>query len=259
MQDRKPFKLRGIIIVYNFLQVLFSLYLFLEVSAVGWLAGGYNWRCQPVNHSTDEKTMRMVAVCWWYYFSKFTEFFDTFFFVLRKRYDQVSTLHVIHHGIMPFSVWWGVKFMPGGHSTFFGFLNTFVHIIMYSYYMLAAMGPEMQKYLWWKKYLTMFQMAQFVGIFTHAFQLFFSNACNYPIVFAYWIGGHGVLFLFLFSNFYKQAYKKKDVKVKVDRDINENALNGGNGLYVAKEKTAIDQNGNHAIANGTRSRVAVSE
>jgi hypothetical protein len=45
----------------------------------------------------------MTHFCWWYYFSKFTEFFDTFFFVLRKRYDQVSTLHVIHHGIMPFS------------------------------------------------------------------------------------------------------------------------------------------------------------
>lgn len=45
----------------------------------------------------------MASGCWWYYFSKFTEFFDTFFFVMRKRYDQVSTLHVIHHGIMPFS------------------------------------------------------------------------------------------------------------------------------------------------------------
>ncbi|KAG5675221.1 hypothetical protein PVAND_005145 [Polypedilum vanderplanki] len=262
MQDRKPFKLRKIIIVYNFLQVLFSLYLFLEVASVGWIGGGYSWRCQPVNHSTDADTMRMVSVCWWYYFSKFTEFFDTFFFVLRKRYDQVSTLHVIHHGIMPFSVWWGVKFMPGGHSSFFGFLNTFVHIVMYTYYMLAAMGPEMQKYLWWKKYLTMFQMIQFIGIFTHAFQLFFHNPCNYPIVLAYWIGGHGVLFLFLFANFYKQAYTKKEVKVKVDRDINENALNGGNGLYEAKQKaaTAFDQNGNHAYSNGVRNRItAVAE
>ena len=50
---------------------------------------------------------------------------------------------------------WGVKFTPGGHSSFFGFVNTFVHIIMYAYYMLAAMGPHMQKYLWWKKYLTL--------------------------------------------------------------------------------------------------------
>lgn len=83
---------------------------------------------------------------------------------MRKRYDQVSTLHVIHHGIMPVSVWWGVKFTPGGHSSFFGFLNTFVHIIMYTYYMLAAMGPHMQKYLWWKRYLTVLQMVGFIGI-----------------------------------------------------------------------------------------------
>jgi len=29
---------------------------------------------------------------------------------------------------------------------------------MYFYYMVAAMGPEYQKYIWWKKYLTTFQM-----------------------------------------------------------------------------------------------------
>jgi hypothetical protein len=37
-------------------------------------------------------------------------------------------------------------------------LNTFVHIIMYSYYLLAALGPRFQKYVWWKKYLTVLQM-----------------------------------------------------------------------------------------------------
>lgn len=29
---------------------------------------------------------------------------------------------------------------------------------MYFYYMIAAMGPKYQKYIWWKKYLTTFQM-----------------------------------------------------------------------------------------------------
>lgn len=37
-------------------------------------------------------------------------------------------------------------------------LNTFVHIIMYLYYLLAALGPRFQKYIWWKKYLTVLQM-----------------------------------------------------------------------------------------------------
>ena len=127
----------------------------------------------------------MVYACWWYYFSKFTEFFDTvnifknhfirinlnsiiviwivclqIFFVLRKKDEHVSLLHVVHHGIMPMSVWFGVRFTPGGHSTFFGLLNTFVHIVMYFYYMVAAMGPQYQKFIWWKKYLTAFQMVR---------------------------------------------------------------------------------------------------
>lgn len=74
--------------------------------------------------------------------------------------------------------------------------------------MLAAMGPQMQKYLWWKKYLTLLQMTQFVLVMVHAFQLLFYNPCNYPIAFVWWIGAHAVMFYFLFSNFYKQAYKK---------------------------------------------------
>ena len=121
MENRKPFKMRGIIVVYNFIQVILSFYLFWEVSVVGWFYD-YSWRCQPIDRSNSEMGMRvsflmrqmtrdginnfclqMAQVCWWYFFSKFTEFFDTFFFVMRKRYDQVSSLHVIHHGIMPFS------------------------------------------------------------------------------------------------------------------------------------------------------------
>jgi len=35
------------------------------------------------------------------------------FFVLRKKNEHISTLHVIHHGVMPMSVWFGVKFTPG--------------------------------------------------------------------------------------------------------------------------------------------------
>lgn len=60
-----------------------------------------------------------------------------------------------------FSVWMGMKFAPGGHSTFFAMLNAFVHIVMYFYYMIAAMGPKYQKFIWWKKYLTAFQMVSF--------------------------------------------------------------------------------------------------
>lgn len=108
----------------------------------------------------------------------------------------------------------------GGHSTFFGFLNTFVHIVMYSYYLLAALGPRIQPYLWWKKYLTTLQMIQFILVMIHAFQLFFID-CNYPKAFVWFIGMHAIMFYFLFRNFYNEAYKKKNLKNVAGKQKND--------------------------------------
>jgi elongation of very long chain fatty acids protein 7 len=58
MENRKPFKLRKLLIVYNFAQVLFSLYLFYEAAAAGWFSG-YSLRCQPVDYSNDPKALRV--------------------------------------------------------------------------------------------------------------------------------------------------------------------------------------------------------
>lgn len=206
MKERGPYNIRLFMVFYNFAMVAVSAYIFLKLGIYGWF-GKYNYKCQPVDYSSSVEAIGMAHLAWWYYISKFIEFCDTIFFVLRKKFSHVSTLHVIHHGVMPMSVWWGVKFTPGGHSTFFAFVNSFVHILMYFYYGLSAVGPEMNKYLWWKKYMTTFQMVQFVFIFVHSFQLLFRD-CNYPRGFMWWIGFHAVLFWFLFWDFYKNAYRR---------------------------------------------------
>ena len=41
---------------------------------------------------------------------------------------------------------------------FVGMVNSFIHTLMYVYYGLAAVGPSMQKYLWWKRYMTKLQL-----------------------------------------------------------------------------------------------------
>jgi len=96
--------------------------------------------------------------CYVYFIAKLTELLDTIFFVLRKKDNQVSFLHLYHHTVMPMISWGCTKYFPGGHGTFIGVINSFVHIVMYFYYMLAAMGPEFQKYLWWKHWITNLQM-----------------------------------------------------------------------------------------------------
>lgn len=63
----------------------------------------------------------------------------------------------------------------------------------------------------------------------HAFQLLFID-CNYPKAFVWWIGLHAVMFYFLFSNFYKQTYVKKEKKVKSDDQNDERPKRSNIGI-----------------------------
>lgn len=206
MKNREPFKLKEVMLVYNLLQTIINIWLLYHV---GWLwFVHYDWKCQPVDYSNSHVGLAALNVTYWYYMSKFLDFFDSFLFVLRKKVSHLSTLHVVHHGGLPIFVWFGPRFVGGGHTTFCGFLNTGVHVVMYLYYFLAALGPKVQLYLWWKKYLTKLQMIQFVVFILHALQPLFYE-CSYPKIYCWIILAHGLLYFVLFANFYIKAYLKR--------------------------------------------------
>lgn len=77
-----------------------SCFLFFGLGNHGWF-GKYDYRCQPVDYSDSPDAIGMARFAWFYYLTKFIEFIDTIFFVMRKKFDHISTLHVVHHGIMP--------------------------------------------------------------------------------------------------------------------------------------------------------------
>lgn len=83
------------------------------------------------------------------------------FFTLRKKQNQVTFLHVYHHTITSICSWLYVKFLPGQQGAVIIFLNSLVHVIMYTYYLISALGPKYKKYLWWKKYMTWIQLVKF--------------------------------------------------------------------------------------------------
>ncbi|MPC68985.1 Elongation of very long chain fatty acids protein [Portunus trituberculatus] len=137
---------------------------------------------------------------------------------------------------MPVGLWFGVHFQPGGHSTLMGLLNSFVHTVMYLYYLLAAMGPRVRPFLWWKKYLTTLQMAQFTIVFFHALSLAFVE-CDVPVAPALvrWLCGQAVIFFVLFADFYAKAYRSKD-RTKVSQTSLLNQVNGkSNGFAKVSE------------------------
>lgn len=211
MRDRKPFSLKRTMMAYNFLQVIISTYIVVE----GWNAGWgrhYSWICQNVEAGTEpgSTAMRMVSISYVYLVNKYIELSDTLFFVLRKKNSQISLLHVYHHAIMPIYAWIQVRFLPGGHEIFVGLMNSFVHMVMYSYYLLSAFGPQMQPYLWWKRYLTQLQLIQFtVAIIRTLLVVTRMVDCGYP-----WLNCFGTLifietpFLY-FLDFYRKSYSNK--------------------------------------------------
>lgn len=47
-----------------------------------------------------------------------------------------------------------------GHSTFFGFINTFVHCVIYTYLVTIAIFPKTKNtiFFWWKPFYPYFQV-----------------------------------------------------------------------------------------------------
>ncbi|XP_034243341.1 elongation of very long chain fatty acids protein AAEL008004-like [Thrips palmi] len=235
MAKREPFKLTNVLIIYNFLQMVGSAWLFWEGLDAGWLRD-YSYTCQPVDYSNDPKAMRMAGAVWWYFMFKIVELLDTVFFVLRKKNNQLSFLHMYHHTMMPVCSWIGVKFLPGGHGTLLGVINCLVHVIMYFYYMVAAMGPQYQKYLGWKSYVTVIQLVQFVIVFFHSAQVLFRQ-CNYPKGIAFLLALNAILFMQMFGNFFYHTYV---VGPKLRK------LGGGKADRADKQRQAALQNNNEA-------------
>ncbi|XP_013410784.1 elongation of very long chain fatty acids protein 4 [Lingula anatina] len=222
MKSRPAYKLNKVLVVYNLGLVFLSVYMFWEIFASTVLNASFSLVCQPVDTKDDPMAIRLANVCWWYFFSKIIEFMDTFFFILRKKNNQITFLHVYHHSTMVLLWWIGVKFVPGGESYFSALVNSLIHILMYTYYGLSAIGPHMQKYLWWKKYMTSLQLLQFVIILFHTSFAMYKD-CGFPNGYNAALILYMVSHIVLFGNFYHQTYNKRKEIAKPYENITKNS------------------------------------
>lgn len=85
---------------------------------------------------------------------------------------------------------------------------------MYFYYMLAAMGPQYRKYLWWKKYITWIQLIQFTIMLSYLTLIVYLD-CKLHRALTIFFMINVSIFLYLFSSFYINAYSK-NMKLKAE-------------------------------------------
>lgn len=126
----------------------------------------YNLLCEPVDYTVNRQSMEIVSGIHVYFILKIVDLLDTVFFVLRKKNKQISFLHVYHHAGMVVLCWNATKFLGGGQSVFTGFINSIIHIVMYTYYLVTAFSAKHKNNVWWKKYITQMQIVSFLFPFS---------------------------------------------------------------------------------------------
>lgn len=208
MLKHKGFKLNKILLIYNLGLAAANLWLFIQglwVSNYGLDTLG----CEKFGGDIRKSPKRGIYLGYLFFLTKLIELLDTVFFVLRKKKEQITFLHVFHHSIVPIFCWIGIKLAPGGPNGFFPLINSFIHVVMYFYYAMSTFGPLVKPYLWWKKYLTWLQMIQFILVMFNAAYTSLAQNCKFPTPFLYLQVIMATTFLILFAMFYRNAYLSK--------------------------------------------------
>ncbi|KAJ5992184.1 hypothetical protein N7451_007908 [Penicillium sp. IBT 35674x] len=220
MKKFPAFKLNTLFMIHNLILTIISgvlLVLFLEqLIPTLWNHGVFYAIC---DHNGGW-TQPLIVLYYLNYLNKYWEFIDTVFLVLKKK--PLTFLHTYHHGataLLCYTQLIGLTAVQWVPIT----INLLVHVVMYWYYFQSARGVR----IWWKKYITMLQILQFVidvGFIYFASYSYFSStyfpwapsvgSCAGEEFAAF--AGIAIItsYLFLFIGFYIATYKKE---VKVGR------------------------------------------
>jgi len=227
MKSRNAMKFKSFLIVHNlFLSIgsLILLILLLEnIIPLVFKNGLYFGICSPDMF----KNPHLELLYYFNYLFKYWELLDTILLVLQKK--SLQFLHVYHHS-MTLLLCWTQLYGNTSVQWVVIVINLFVHVIMYYYYARVAMGAQ----IWWKKYLTTFQIVQFViDLFVvyycvfvvwsnrgyldnyHILKTTFGNGahCHSRTDFATYFGPALLTtYLLLFIEFFRETYKNRPTK-----------------------------------------------
>ncbi|XP_033166802.1 elongation of very long chain fatty acids protein F [Drosophila mauritiana] len=216
MDKHEALQLRGVLKFYNIGQVLFNSVIFVGGIHLLFVLKPYNLNCMQVLPQDHELKSTERTLSYLYHLNKVLDLMDTIFFVLRKKQRQITFLHVFHHVFMVFTSHMLIRFYGfGGHVFLICMFNVLVHIVMYGYYYASSQSENVQESLWWKKYLTLGQLVQFLMMFLHCMYTYFQPNCSASRGVIYVISSASAFMFLMFTKFYIKTYiRPKEVKSK---------------------------------------------
>ncbi|XP_064286678.1 very long chain fatty acid elongase 3 isoform X1 [Passer domesticus] len=212
MKERRPFKLRGPLVLWSFSLALFSLigaYRVWKQMAFLLLTKGFK---QSV--CSQSFYVHPVTKLWIYLFalSKLIEMGDTLFIVLRKK--KLIFLHWYHHIATTILSWYGYKIMAAG-AGWNTALNLSIHFVMYLYYAVAAMGIRVPHSI--TRLITTSQIVQITGFVIMNIFIFFwkdDKLCHISWPLFLLSSSLYTTLLALFLNFFVKTYLSRIQKSK---------------------------------------------
>jgi hypothetical protein len=145
------------------------------------------------------------TIIYWFYLSKYYEFFDTFLLYLNGK--TPIFLQKYHHigAVISWHLMYQYKVDMVWMATL---LNSGVHTIMYSYYLGCLLKINQVRLV--KKYITSIQLGQFIILYSN-FYLYrppIETCFNYGII--TFFAAYGLGIIALFSKFYYDSYVLKE-------------------------------------------------
>eukprot|EP00937_MAST-01D_sp_MAST-1D-sp2_P001867 g1867.t1 len=205
-------QLKPVIFVYNALCVALAGYVVWGIAQHKLTGEGRDepFACND-GARTDPTGKQLAFVFWVFYAQKFFEFADTWFFILRRSFRQVTFLHVFHHSSITLVVGSILRYDFSGDMYLPILLNAVVHVLMYSHYLVTALGIRS----WWRQYLTTLQLAQFCLIASQSIIAWRAGpACGAPDFAKVILVAYMLSMLLLFGRFFMRRYvlKKSDTQ-----------------------------------------------
>jgi len=192
MRSRKAFEVGFAMKLYNVAQIVLCLYM-----SVGMFPSLGFPNVFGINGPYTEAGEWFVLV---HYLSKFMDWFDTLWMILKKKSNvQMSFLHLYHHATI--GVVWGYLLSTGngnGTAQYGAFINSVTHVIMYTHFLWTSFGFKNP----FKNLVTTWQIAQFYSCFLHALCVLFifpGWETAFPRKYAWLQFGYHLTMIYLFT------------------------------------------------------------